>query len=520
MLVYCVILCEQFNRNSYNGILVYIKKYNLLKVKVTKPDLISVVNIRNRLAKLHKKLKEDTSGYKNLPDLYSNSFECKTCYVREVCFFHYKNSENRSKEQIEDYIKRCTDLGIGIENKVLYDIDKDLVTYFNYHMNLINQEEVYVIKDEKKNIILNKDNDIDLTFYECFKIEKLSDNPNSINLSIVDIQSNFRQEDLSKNLEILNEGYSIYYKPNNKTYFGIVESRQLNNNRLILNLNILKKNMFKSKSEFTPGNEIFLKPFSNSSFGFKLMRGNLISMILNQKSKVISDIVHLSVPSYNIGIKDYIIKFITQNFPQDFKFLNTDQKHAILKCLLTENYSLIVGYPGSGKTTIIALLIEILVSMGKKVLIAAYTNTAVDNILIKLKERGFYKFKRLSNSRSVVNPGILDFVLKSEDYESPDEIKKELDSISVYACTSHGISHKVLPYVKFDFCVIDEACQIFEPLLLGPLLFVDKFVLVGDPYQVSIFIIISFLHYLNHVKVRLRLYSKDYYTSMGIRLFI
>lgn len=36
---------------------------------------------------------------------------------------------------------------------------------------------------------------------------------------------------------------------------------------------------------------------------------------------------------------------------------------------------------------------------------------------------------------------------------------------------------------KFDYCIIDEASQITLPTILGPLRYADKFILVGDHYQ-------------------------------------
>lgn len=39
--------------------------------------------------------------------------------------------------------------------------------------------------------------------------------------------------------------------------------------------------------------------------------------------------------------------------------------------------------------------------------------------------------------------------------------------------------------MHFDYCIIDEACQILEPAILGPILKSDKFVLCGDPNQLS-----------------------------------
>ena len=35
---------------------------------------------------------------------------------------------------------------------------------------------------------------------------------------------------------------------------------------------------------------------------------------------------------------------------------------------------------------------------------------------------------------------------------------------------------------KFDFCILDEASLITEPLSLGPILMADKFIMIGDYY--------------------------------------
>src|SRR6188768_1561157 len=38
---------------------------------------------------------------------------------------------------------------------------------------------------------------------------------------------------------------------------------------------------------------------------------------------------------------------------------------------------------------------------------------------------------------------------------------------------------------KFDVCIVDEASQITLPTCLGPLRYADKFVLIGDHYQLA-----------------------------------
>ncbi len=69
-----------------------------------------------------------------------------------------------------------------------------------------------------------------------------------------------------------------------------------------------------------------------------------------------------------------------------FSSLNPDQKQAVEKCLSAQDYVMILGMPGTGKTTTIACIVKILAALGKTVLITSYTHTAVDNILLKLKQ--------------------------------------------------------------------------------------------------------------------------------------
>ena len=48
------------------------------------------------------------------------------------------------------------------------------------------------------------------------------------------------------------------------------------------------------------------------------------------------------------------------------------------------HYCLILGMPGTGKTSVITEMVRRMVARGASVLITAYTNTAVDHILNKL----------------------------------------------------------------------------------------------------------------------------------------
>ena len=86
----------------------------------------------------------------------------------------------------------------------------------------------------------------------------------------------------------------------------------------------------------------------------------------------------------------------------------------MLKSLLARNYHLVLGTPGSGKTTAIVALVKILAAMKKRVLLVNFTNQAIDNVLIRLKEQGkFSKFVRVTNNISSVDPRIRDHVKSS-----------------------------------------------------------------------------------------------------------
>jgi DNA replication ATP-dependent helicase Dna2 len=55
---------------------------------------------------------------------------------------------------------------------------------------------------------------------------------------------------------------------------------------------------------------------------------------------------------------------------------------------------------GTGKTSTIVHAIRALVSSGASVLVAAYTNSALDNILLKLADSGVHQFLRLGRAAS------------------------------------------------------------------------------------------------------------------------
>ncbi|XP_044095580.1 DNA replication ATP-dependent helicase/nuclease DNA2 isoform X4 [Neovison vison] len=167
------------------------------------------------------------------------------------------------------------------------------------------------------------------------------------------------------------------------------------------------------------------------------------------------------------------------------KGLNKPQRQAMKKVLLSKDYTLIVGMPGTGKTTTICTLVRILYACGFSVLLTSYTHSAVDNILLKL-----VKFKigflRLGQAQKV-HPDIQKFteeeICRSKSIKSLPLLEELYNSHRIVATTCMGINHPIFSRKTFDFCIVDEASQISQPVCLGPLFFSRRFVLVGDHQQ-------------------------------------
>lgn len=165
---------------------------------------------------------------------------------------------------------------------------------------------------------------------------------------------------------------------------------------------------------------------------------------------------------------------------QDF---NKDQINAIDKCFRAKDYALILGMPGTGKTTVIAELIKILVSNNKKILLTSYTHSAVDNILLKLLDTEI-KIIRLGSERKI-HPNTRRYIPNYDSVKTYNGFLQIINETSLVATTCLGIKDLLfsLKETDFDYVILDEASQVSMPVALGPLRFGDKFIMVGDHNQ-------------------------------------
>ena len=181
---------------------------------------------------------------------------------------------------------------------------------------------------------------------------------------------------------------------------------------------------------------------------------------------------------------------------------NAEQNLAVERALQMQDYLLIHGPPGTGKTSVIAEIVKQLNQQGQRVLLAAFTNQAVDNMLKRLDKEGFHDFMRLGSERSV-DSAIEDRLLKKlvgqnlKSVDTLEAVQELLRSVPVMASTTAtwssdkytppslngaGENQEYAPF-QFDVAIIDEAGQLTVPAILGALRFAKRFILVGDEKQ-------------------------------------
>ena len=96
---------------------------------------------------------------------------------------------------------------------------------------------------------------------------------------------------------------------------------------------------------------------------------------------------------------------------------------------------MVLGTPGSGKTTAIVALIKVLAKMKQRVLLVNFTTQAIDNVLVRLKEQGFNDFIRVTNNISSVDEAIRGNVKTYNMFDNMSQIKETFAKTYIYGTT-------------------------------------------------------------------------------------
>ena len=188
-----------------------------------------------------------------------------------------------------------------------------------------------------------------------------------------------------------------------------------------------------------------------------------------------------------------------------------DYDEIILKAKQAQDYFLLIGPPGTGKTSqaLQYLVREQLTEKPKvqstkpndqspkvngqsSILLLAYTNRAVDEICNMLSEHEL-DYIRIGNEYSC-DPKYSDHLLQEvlDENTTLNSIKSTLSEAQIIVATTSTMnSRSALFNIKhFNLVIIDEASQILEPNIVGILTArqeegraIDRFILVGDHKQ-------------------------------------
>lgn len=214
--------------------------------------------------------------------------------------------------------------------------------------------------------------------------------------------------------------------------------------------------------------------------------------------------------------------------------LNQSQRSAVKSMLENQDILAIHGPPGTGKTSTLAEGIRLLASKGKKLLVSAPSNTAVDHLVFKLAEldidvvrighlgkvgeqafphaleaklqasseakmikqlRQRAEKERAEATKYKRNFGQEEREARKQAYREARDLEKEarnlerqaeehiIDRAQVVAATLIGTADMRIRAIHYDAVIIDEAAQALEPAAWVPILKGNSLILAGDPFQ-------------------------------------
>ncbi|WEJ92739.1 DNA replication endonuclease-helicase Dna2 [Yamadazyma tenuis] len=483
--LYALLFKDRYDMDVNAFLLVYTKE-KLSKLGEIRPsDLRSLVNLRNRISEYMRE------GIRSFPPVIKRSI-CDRCEVQTECMTIHHLYENGSSESSGLSPEKYLEITSHLDGNRIY---KDFYEYWDM---LITKEES-LLKMLKKDLWVmtarEREESSGKALANMMIVESSENSESSFKFNYTLVRSKdsaLAKTSLQFSQIAKYDRVIVSDEEGHFTIAGAVVTSILPNmivlsaDRRILNSTVKMKNFNKTNFQSyesvlhsgdfntqTQGKQRCYRIDKDEMFhGMSLARYNVLNLLLvDGDIKRRQQIVNLQPPHFSN---------CSSEFQEDTHY-NSDQMRAFNKVLSADDYCLILGMPGTGKTTLIAGIINHLVKQKKTILLTSYTHSAVDNILLKVKDYEDVGILRIGHPARV-HRDLRQYC--PQDINTYEEYITTFSDPPVVGVTCLGINDVAFDVrTNFDYCIIDEASQVSLPVSLGPLRFCDKFILVGDHNQ-------------------------------------
>lgn len=452
-------MMQDLGKQIDSGLLLYIREGIMSEIGASEAEKRGLLQMRNRLAHYLSMDLVTREKELNLPEPINHHSACGRCEYNVICTTFLK----REKELSADHPLT------KIKDKVTAHLSDDHIKYFLHWCHLITLEHNEIQKTIKLRHIWTKAPEI-----------RAAKGTALINLRIKDLVQPQNDEfihhlgtaDTSVDFTATSFEVGEYLIVSTNERCSVAAGRIVKIEQSVVTLTLPRD----LSHQYADSNFHIDRYESQSQSVFNF--SNVAALLENHE-----ELRKIIIDKHPSTFGNSLPRIVTQRGENILLQMNSVQRKAVLKALTCENYMLIKGLPGTGKSQTLIQLIQILLIMKKSILITSHTNSAVDNILLRLMERGI-NFMRLGSAARVHQS--LKNHLEShlvKDCKTVEELDKIYSHHQIVAVTCLGSSHELLSRRKFDYCLVDEATQIYQPTVIRPLLSADKFILVGDPQQ-------------------------------------
>ncbi|QSZ30374.1 hypothetical protein DSL72_004897 [Monilinia vaccinii-corymbosi] len=494
--LYNLLISDRYDVEIAYGILYYMETSETIRIPAIRHELRHMIMQRNELACF---VREKTP---QLPPMLKKESMCGRCYAKNTCFIYHKLADDGNgetsgmKEKFDEVVKHLTP-----RHKEFFLKWDDLLTKEEKDSLKFRRELWTMLSSEREklgrcfsNVIIEPgsayedQNNEKINRYRYTMIKPAPAPGFSFMDSQIIVGDPIVISD-EKGHFALAKGYVTNVRKNRIT---VAVDRRLHNARIRqpgfdeTNNQVFASIMEVAADGSTPVDSIgkivedpILYRLDKDEFsnGLANVRNNLIQIMTEGpfgSREIRGLVVDLNAPRFKPHSSQYTLK--------DRSSINVDQRRAIEKVMSAQDYALVLGMPGTGKTTTIAHIIRALVSQGKSVLLTSYTHTAVDNILLKLRDDSI-PILRLGN-KAKIHPDVQEFAkLAVDPKETMEDIRSVWHDTPIIATSCLGINHPIFNERTFDYCIVDEASQITLPVCVGPIRLARTFILVGDHNQ-------------------------------------